>query len=79
MAQPVAWILLLAVVEILIGALLLSWAPSAVRIGWAGVIGFHVLLMLFGIGFWLWCVPVLAAVVPLARRDTAERRLLAPG
>lgn len=58
---------------------------SFVRHGWAdvfmvtpvfwglclalGVIAFHVLLMLFGFGFWLWCVPALCLLVPLARKD----------
>jgi hypothetical protein len=35
------------------------------------VIVFHVLLMLFGFGVWLWSVPAVAALVLLARRDTS--------
>jgi hypothetical protein len=34
------------------------------------VIAFHVLLMLFGFGVWLWCLPALALLVVLARKDT---------
>ena len=30
--------------------------------------------MLFGFGIWLWCVPALAALVYLARRDTSLPR-----
>lgn len=71
MADPTAWILLLAAGEVAIGTLLLSSSPSAVRVGWAAVIAFQVLLMLFGFGFWVWSVPVLLVLVPLARRDVA--------
>jgi hypothetical protein len=28
------------------------------------VVGFHLALMLFGWGFWLWCIPALAFAVP---------------
>lgn len=68
MTQPLAWILLLAVGEVVIGLLLLRGGPAA-RAGWAGVLVFHVLLMSFGFGFWLWSIPVLAALVPAARAD----------
>jgi hypothetical protein len=70
MAQPGAWGLLLSVGEATLGGLLLAGGRWA-KVGWVGVIAFHVLLMLFGFGFWLWSVPVLAALVPLARRDWA--------
>ena len=33
------------------------------------MIGFHLLLMLFGFWAWLWCVPALVLLVYLARRD----------
>lgn len=68
MAHPVHWILLLAAGEVVLGLLLLRGGPAA-RAGWAGVLVFHVLLMSFGFGFWLWSVPVLAALVPAARAD----------
>ena len=64
--------LLLAAAEIVLGVLLQvggRWAT----VGWAGVIAFHVLLMLFGLGVWLWCLPALVALVVLARRDTGTR------
>lgn len=68
MANPSFWGLLLAAGEILLGVLLLSDGPGA-RIGWVGVIAFHGLLMLFGPGTWLWCIPALAVLVPTARAD----------
>jgi hypothetical protein len=39
------------------------------RTSWAAVIAFHLLLMLFGWGLWIWCPPALAVLVPLAVRD----------
>jgi hypothetical protein len=68
MANPTLWGLLLAAGEIVLGVLLLSDGPAA-RVGWVGVIAFHVLLMLFGPGTWLWCIPALAALVPAAWAD----------
>jgi hypothetical protein len=38
------------------------WANA----GWAGVVAFHLGLLLFGWGFWLWGVPALAFLVPSA-------------
>jgi hypothetical protein len=68
MASPYVWFLLLAAGEVVLGLLLLHGGPAA-RLGWAGVIGFHVLLMSFGFGIWLWCLPALAFLVPAARSD----------
>lgn len=78
MVHPTAWILLLALGEIVVGSLLLSSSDRAIHAGWAAVIGFQLLLMLFGFGFWLWSVPVLAAVVPLARRDVGTAVVATP-
>ncbi|GAA4743977.1 hypothetical protein GCM10023350_30870 [Nocardioides endophyticus] len=68
MAAPTVWGLLLMGGEIVLGALLLIGGRAA-RWGWYGVISFHVLLMLFGFGFWLWSVPALVLLTVLARRD----------
>jgi hypothetical protein len=54
--------------ETLLGVLLLvggSWA----KLGWAGVIAFHVALMLFGFGYWMWSIPALVVLISLARAD----------
>lgn len=68
MADPVPWFLALAAGEVVLGLLLLRGGAAA-RLGWVGVIVFHVLLMSFGFGFWLWCVPALLLLVPAARAD----------
>ena len=65
MSAPTFWGLLLAVGEIALGVLLLRGRRGA-RVGWAGVLVFHLLLMLFGLGIWLWCLPVLAVLSPVA-------------
>ena len=65
MANPSAWGLALSLGQVALGLLLLlggSWAT----IGWAGVVAFHLGLMLFGWGYWLWSVPALAFLVPSA-------------
>ena len=63
MAHPTVWALLLAAAELIIAVLLVK-AP---RIGYLAVIAFHLALMLFGWGFWLWSVPALSFAVPAAR------------
>ncbi|WP_341927955.1 hypothetical protein [Nocardioides psychrotolerans] len=68
MARPAVYGLLLMAGEVTLGTALLLGGRTA-RFGWAGVILFHVLLMLFGWGVWLWSVPALAILVPLAAHD----------
>lgn len=68
MAHPGAWGLALMAGEAVLGVLLLVGGPAA-RVGWVGVITFHVLLMLFGFGIWVWSVPALVLLVPAARAD----------
>ena len=68
MERPHLWFLLLAAGEVVLGLLLLRGGRAA-RAGWVGVIVFHVLLMSFGFGIWLWSVPALAFLVPSARAD----------
>jgi hypothetical protein len=62
MADPRGWALLLSIGEFMLTAVLLV-EP---RLGYLGVIAFHLALMLFGWPFWLWCVPALAFAVPAA-------------
>ena len=68
MAHPATWGLLVMTAEVVMGLLLLSGGVAA-KAGWVGVIAFNVALMLFGWGFWLWSVPVLAFLIWAARRD----------
>ena len=68
MANPEAWGLAVMAGELLLGILLLSGGRAAVW-GWYGVIAFHVALMVFGFGFWLWSAPALVLLVWLAHRD----------
>jgi hypothetical protein len=70
MAAPAVWGLLLTVGEVTLGALLIIGGRAA-RWGWYGVVAFHLLLMLFGFGVWLWSIPALVIVVSLGRRDGA--------
>lgn len=71
MADARAWALALACAELAAGVLLLT-RGRAVATGWAAVIVFHVLLMLFGFGFWLWSLPALAVLCRLAWTDRVE-------
>ena len=68
MARPTLWLLLLAAGEVVLGLLLLRGGPAA-RAGWLGVIAFHVLLMTFSFGIWMWSLPALALLVPAAVAD----------
>ena len=68
MAHPALWGLALFVGETTIGVLLLRGGRSA-RVGWAAVVAFHLLLMLFGWGVWAWSVPVLVLTAPVLRRE----------
>ncbi|HEY9343969.1 MAG TPA: hypothetical protein VIQ53_01600 [Inquilinus sp.] len=63
MADPTLWALLLAAAELTIAVLLVK-SPRA---GYVAVIAFHLALMCFGWGFWLWSVPALCFAIPAAR------------
>ncbi|WP_432877368.1 hypothetical protein ACQPYH_28590 [Kribbella sp. CA-245084] len=63
MAYPTPWALLLAAAELTIAVLLVK-TP---RLGYVAVVLFHLALMLFGWGFWLWCIPALAFALPATR------------
>ena len=68
MAAPSVYGLVLMAGEITAGTLLLVGGRAA-RIGWAAVIVFHVLLMLFGWWVWAWSLPALVLLGWLAARD----------
>jgi len=74
MTNPSLYGLLLMTGEVVLGTCLLV-GGRALAAGWAGVIGFHLLLMLFGFGFWAWSVPVLALLVPVAIHDLERKDL----
>jgi len=73
MGLPAFWIGLLAVAEIVVGALLLGSDRTA-RAGWVLVVVFHLLLTLFGLMTLVWVVPFLAVVTPFALRDVRAQR-----
>lgn len=75
MADPRAFALLLSVGEFMLTAVLLL-SP---RLGYLGVIAFHLALMLFGWGFWLWCLPALGFAVPAAVHAFRDRSPLPEG
>jgi len=64
------WIGLLIVFEAIVGGLALSGGKRT-RVAYAAAILFHVGLLPFGWGFYLWSLPMIAALVTLWR---AERR-----
>ena len=68
MVHPSFWGLLLAAGELVLGWLLLA-SGRAARVGWVGVIAFHLLLMMFGPGIWVWCIPALVGMFAAARAD----------
>ncbi|WP_157979551.1 hypothetical protein [Kribbella monticola] len=73
MSDPRLCALLLGAGELLVAVLLII----ARRLGYTAVILFHLALMLFGWGFWLWCIPALAFAVPAALFEfrTVNRRV----
>lgn len=72
-AHPSVWAGVLAAGEAGIGVALLSGGRWAFA-GYAAVVGFHLALLLFGWGAWLWAVPVLAVVVPAGWRHVRSVR-----
>ncbi len=72
MAAPAVYGLLLMAGEVLAGALLIAGGHAA-RFGWAAVIVFHLLLLVFGWWVWAWAVPALFLLVTLARHDQGAR------
>jgi hypothetical protein len=79
MARPGAWIGLLAAGEIAIGLAFLARRPWP-RIAYGAAIVFHLALMVFGWGVWLWAVPAIGALTAAARHDLGDSRTVAwPG
>ncbi|TXL57549.1 hypothetical protein FHP06_14030 [Aeromicrobium terrae] len=68
MAHPEVWIGLLAAGEIAVGFAFLA-AGWWRRVAYAAAIVFHVALMTFGWGFWLWSVPAITILTAGMRHD----------
>lgn len=73
MVHPGAWIGLLAAGEIAIGLAFLA-SRSWLRAAYTAAICFHVALMMFGWGVWLWAVPVIVLLVVAAHTDRVASR-----
>jgi hypothetical protein len=67
----VAWIALLIAFEVAVGLLALA-GGARTQLAYALAIAFHLGLLFFGWGFFLWAVPMIAAYAALLR---GERRL----
>ena len=74
MAHPPLWIGLLAAGEIAMGLAFLASKPWQ-RAAYAAAIVFHVALMAFGWGVWVWAVPAICVLTAAMRHDLgAETR-----
>jgi hypothetical protein len=71
MAHPTFWGLALAAGELALGLLLLAGGRWA-RVGWVGVIAFHLALLLFGWWAWAWCLPALVLVTAAATAEAGR-------
>lgn len=78
MAAPAVYGLLLMAGEVALGVCLLAGGTAA-KVGWVGVIAFHLLLVLFGWWTLAWVVPALAVIVPLAWQDLRPPSAGVPG
>lgn len=82
MARPSVWALMIAAGEAALGLCLIRGGRPA-RWAYVGVIAFHLALMLFGWGFWIWSLPALGFIGWLAWADwralAPTRRILASG
>lgn len=73
MAAPERWGLVVAAGEAAL-AILLLLSGRAALVGWAGVVLFHLALLLVGWWAWWYAVPALAVLVVLAARDRRKAR-----
>lgn len=73
LVAPNSWLFipLLILFEAATGALLLRYGKAAIAGLWLAI-GFHLCLMLFGFGFWLWSVPMLIALAWMLRGTRAH-------
>ena len=66
--QHELFISLLILFEAAVGALVLSGGRRT-QVGLVGALGFHVALLTFGWGFYLWSIPMLGALIMLLRAE----------
>lgn len=77
--HQVAWIMLLVLFEAAVGILVASGGRRTVT-ALIAMIGFHLGLLSFGWGFWVWSLPMLAALGLLLRAELAAGSVAAqPG
>lgn len=69
LAHPTAWALALAALELAIGSMLLRRRGLFRTAGYGLAIAFHLALMAFGWGYWLWTLPALLVLVLVVRAD----------
>jgi len=62
------WIGLLIVFELAVGVLAL-WGGRRTQLAYAAAIAFHFALLSFGWGFYLWSIPMVAALATLLRAE----------
>ena len=67
-----AWIALLIAFELTVGVLALLGGHRT-QVAYGAAIAFHVALLPFGWGFYLWSLPMLAALVTLLRSERRTR------
>ena len=72
--HPEAWIGLLIAFELVVGLLALAGGKWA-QVAYGLAIAFHIGLLAFGWGFFVWAIPMIAAYATLLR---AERRAAGP-
>lgn len=66
-AAPVPFVGALALFECAVGLLVLFGTPRVAMVGASLMAAFHVALMTFGWGFWLWSLPMLGLLGVLLR------------
>jgi hypothetical protein len=71
------WISLLIAFEVAVGVLALL-GQRRTQLAYAAAIGFHVALLSFGVGFYVWSLPMIAALARLLRGERLAERTAAP-
>jgi hypothetical protein len=72
-----AWISLLIAFELAVGVLALL-GQRRTQLAYAAAIGFHAALLSFGLGFYVWSLPMIGALATLLRRERLAERTTVP-